>query len=127
MAIGKVELSFPSDKSMMLVLRLTAAGVLARAGLTVDVMDDVKLAVEEACNCLIGQECPPERILCTFEREERNLEIAVSALARETGKCGMEEDELRVVRAILESMVSSVEIDQTGGWIRKISMKVALN
>ena len=56
MAIGKVELSFPSDKSMMLVLRLTAAGVLARAGLTVDVMDDVKLAVEEACNCLIGQE-----------------------------------------------------------------------
>ena len=127
MAIGKVELSFPSDKSRMLVLRLTAAGVLARAGLTVDVMDDVKLAVEEACNCLIGQECPPDRILCAFERKDRDLEISVCALGTEVGKCGMEEDELRVVRAILESMVSSVEIDQTGGWIRKISMKVALN
>ena len=41
-----VELKLPARQEMMLVLRLTTAGVIARAGLTVDRMDDVKLAVE---------------------------------------------------------------------------------
>ena len=36
-----VELKLPAEQSMMLVLRLTTAGVVTRAGLTVDRMDDV--------------------------------------------------------------------------------------
>jgi anti-sigma regulatory factor (Ser/Thr protein kinase) len=38
---------------MLLVIRLTTAGVMARAGLTVDILDDLKMSVEEACYCLI--------------------------------------------------------------------------
>ena len=57
-----VELKLPARQEMMLVLRLTTAGVIARAGLTVDRMDDVKLAVEEACSCLIGQASSPRRL-----------------------------------------------------------------
>ena len=34
-----ISLTVPADKSMMLVIRLTTAGVLARARLTVDAID----------------------------------------------------------------------------------------
>ena len=40
-----VELKLPAEQNMMLVMRLTTAGVVARAGLTVDRMEDVKMAV----------------------------------------------------------------------------------
>ena len=48
-----VELSVPAHRDMMLVLRLTTAGVVARAGLGVDRINDVKMAVEEACALII--------------------------------------------------------------------------
>ena len=54
-----ISLTVPADKSMMLVIRLTTAGVLARARLTVDAIDDMKMAVEEACTLMISQQCPP--------------------------------------------------------------------
>ena len=38
---GAVALSIPADASMMLVARLTTAGAIARAGLTVDRMDSL--------------------------------------------------------------------------------------
>ena len=57
-----VELKLPAEQNMMLVMRLTTAGVVARAGLTVDRMEDVKMAVEEACNCLIGGDPAPRRL-----------------------------------------------------------------
>ena len=61
-----VELKLPAEQNMMLVLRLTTAGVVARAGLTVDRMEDVKMAVEEACNCLIDGESAPRRLCLRF-------------------------------------------------------------
>ena len=61
-----VELKVPAEQNMMLVLRLTTAGVVARAGLTVDRMDDVKMAVEEACSC--GGGLPPGRFKSTASR-----------------------------------------------------------
>ena len=39
-----IELSVPAHRDMMLVLRLTTAGVVARAGLGVDRINDVKMA-----------------------------------------------------------------------------------
>ena len=55
-----VELTVAAEPGMMLVIRLTTAGVVTRAGLTIDAMDNLKIAAEEACSCLIGQENPPK-------------------------------------------------------------------
>ena len=59
-----IELILPADSNLMLVIRLAAAGVIARAGVTVDRMDELKMAVEEACSCLMDQnaEAEPEFI-----------------------------------------------------------------
>ena len=121
-----VELKVPAEQNMMLVLRLTTAGVVARAGLTVDRMDDVKMAVEEACNCLLDSQKPPRSILLHFEDQGDALLIRVCG----DGDCSgaiISEDEAGVVRCILESLVDGVHICMHNSSIGALELRVALN
>lgn len=121
-----VGLSVAADSSMMLVIRLTTAGVIARAGLTVDTMDNLKMATEEACNCLIGQENPPERLSVCFACEDDDLVIRVRADASEAMEGEMDETELEIVRCILEALCDSVAFDVQSGRIQSIELRKAL-
>ena len=90
---GAISLTVPADKSMMLVIRLTTAGVLARARLTVDAIDDMKMAVEEACTLMISQQCPPGALCVEFFRKDAGLEIHVHSVAEHPCLCGMDPEE----------------------------------
>ena len=120
-----VELKVPAEQNMMLVLRLTTAGVVARAGLTVDRMDDVKMAVEEACSCLMDGENPPKRIALRFEDKGDALLISVCGDC-DCGGSVIEEDEAGVVRCILESLVDSVDVRMHENGICALELRVAL-
>jgi len=120
-----IELILPADPKLMLVIRLTVAGVIARAGVTVDRMDDMKLAVEEACSCLIGAEHAPERLTLKFSEDEQGLKINVCGNCDCRG-ASLGEDERSVVKCILESLVDGVELCMHGEAIGAIEMHVAL-
>ena len=119
-----VELKLPAEQNMMLVLRLTTAGVVARAGLTVDRMDDVKMAVEEACNCLIGGDPAPRRLCLRFAVEENFLKIRICSDGECTGAANA--DELGVVRCILESLVDGVDLCMHGDAFGAVELRIAL-
>ena len=121
-----VELSVAADTGMMLVVRLTTAGVVARAGLTVDVMDNLKMATEEACSCLIGQENPPERIALRFESVDGALVIRVCSGDCQHTQGGIDEAELDVVRCILEALADEAAFDVREGKIRSIELRARL-
>ena len=108
----------------MLVLRLTTAGVVARAGLTVDRMDDVKLAVEEASSCLIRESDGPELLRLRFAEADGALHISVCGEGGTPAPIG--EDEREVVRCILESLVDGAEIYMDGGAITGVELRVGL-
>lgn len=108
----------------MLVLRLTTAGVVARAGLTVDRMDDVKLAVEEACSCLIREAGGPELLRLRFTEAEETLRIAVRGEGGSPAPIG--DDEREVVRCILETLVDGAEIHTDGDAIAGVELRVRL-
>lgn len=121
-----VELALPAQRSMMLVLRLTTAGVIARAGLTVDRMDDVKLAVEEACSCLIGETGGPSRLRLRFAQEGAALRIRICG----DGACegaALPPEERTVVRCILESLVDDVELCMQGDVVGAVELRIALD
>ena len=121
-----VELKLPARQEMMLVLRLTTAGVIARAGLTVDRMDDVKLAVEEACSCLIGESGGPSRLRLRFVQEGAALRIRICG----DGDCegaAIPPEECSVVRCILESLVDDVELCMRGDVVGAVELRIALN
>ena len=121
-----VELSVAADAGMMLVIRLTTAGVITRAGLTVDVMDNLKMAAEEACNCLIGQENPPERIALRFSSEDDMLVIRAIAGDGDSVGGGMDEAELDVVHCILSALCDDVKFDVQDGRICAIELRTAI-
>lgn len=121
-----VELTVAAQFGMMLVIRLTTAGVVTRAGLTVDAMDNLKIAAEEACNCLIGQKNPPKRIRLTFDCRDDALCLSVQGLESECEIGDADAAELDVVRCILESLADSVRFDVHDGWIRAIELRSAL-
>ena len=119
-----VELKLPAQRGMMLVIRLTTAGVIARAGLGVDRMDDVKMAVEEACSCLMGGGAPGA-LRISFRDAGDRLLIQVrgdDGFAAQPATA----DELTVVQCILESLVDGVEIQMQDGAVRGVALCVAL-
>ena len=121
-----VELTVQAEPGMMLVVRLTTAGVVTRAGLTIDAMDNLKIATEEACNCLIGQKNPPARINLKYECRDGALHTVLSGLDMACESCDADEAELEIARCILETLVDGVDFEMCDGRIRAIELRSAL-
>lgn len=51
---GVITVTAPADASSIAIFRLVAAGVTARTDASIDVVDDVRIAVAEACNYLLA-------------------------------------------------------------------------
>lgn len=78
-----LEMTIPCEPRFLSVVRLTVAGVASRAGLGVAEIDDVKVAVSEACTNAIehayepveGKGCPAIRVRITAREGELRLEV----------------------------------------------------
>lgn len=122
-----VELSVPALPSMMLVIRLTTAAVLARSGITADAMDEMKLAVEEATNCLMQTSCI-SAVRCSFMRVSGGVSIRLRGVPDETADCTERQkreiapDEVAVIRCILATMADDVTLTEENGSIREVEL-----
>ena len=124
---GPVVLNLPADQNLMLVIRLTAAGVIARAGATVDRMDDMKMAVEEACGCLMEQVNPPRRLELRFTVREGRLAIRAEALEAGAETGDLTPENLEIMRCILLALVDVAEFEVRDGFIAAVDMQAALS
>ena len=53
-----VELRLPADSAYLAVLRTATAGLAARINFTLDDIEDLRIAVDEACAILLPQAVP---------------------------------------------------------------------
>ncbi len=72
------QMETPADPGYVAILRLAAAGIAARAGLTIDDVEDVRLAVDEACALLLPHAAPDSRLGARFELEEGCVSVELS-------------------------------------------------
>ena len=124
--VSPVELTVAAEAGLMLVVRLTTAGVVTRAGLTIDAMDNLKIAVEEACSCLIGQASSPRRLSLTYVCRDGALFIGIRGVDFTETSGGLDETELDVVRCILEALADGVTFEVRDGRIAFIELRAAL-
>ena len=113
-----------SQKEMMLIVRMTTLGVLARAGLTLDDMDDMKMAVDEAFGCLIEQSVGYEQIALHYEYDGEAASVRLSG----QGGCmaaSSEDDSSKdeILRCVLEFMADEVLIGKRGCTTAQIELK----
>jgi serine/threonine-protein kinase RsbW len=77
----EVELRFPADGAYVSVLRTVTAGVAARSQLTVDEIEDLRIAVDEACALLLPHARPGADLTATFTLEIGRIAFVASVAA----------------------------------------------
>ncbi|GAA3839963.1 ATP-binding protein [Streptomyces chiangmaiensis] len=133
--MATVELLFSALPEHVRTARLVAAAVARRAGVEEAVLDEVRLAVGEACTRAVGLHqsngiSAPVRVLLTEEEKQFSIEVGDEAPhavlgARTPGTPGAgdadaeaEEDEMGL--AVISGLVDDVEVTagESGGRIR---------
>jgi serine/threonine-protein kinase RsbW len=74
----QVTIRLPADGAYLSVLRTATAGLAARLDFTLDDIEDLRIAVDEACAMLLAQAIPGSSLECTFGLGADMLTIAVS-------------------------------------------------
>jgi serine/threonine-protein kinase RsbW len=75
-----VELRIPADSAYLSVLRTATAGLAARLAFNLDDIEDLRIAVDEACAVVLPQARAESDLRCTFYLAPASLAVEVSAL-----------------------------------------------
>ncbi|THA83117.1 ATP-binding protein [Streptomyces sp. A0592] len=134
--MATVELRFSAQPEHVRTARLVAAAVARRAGVEEAVLDEVRLAVGEACSRAVGLHrsnglTAPVRVVLTEEDKTFSIEVGdevpgpsgipadtVSGMAAVQESDGDTEDEMGL--AVISGLVDDVEVTsgESGGTIR---------
>ena len=106
-----VELRLPAEAAYVSVVRTATAGLAARLDFTVDEIEDLRIAVDEACAILLPDVAGGESLECLFRVGSDELEVTVSARTvgdhrPERGSFGW---------TVLEALAGSVESGRVDG------------
>jgi serine/threonine-protein kinase RsbW len=120
--LGAVELRIPARAEWVAVARLAAAAVGSRMRFSVDEIDDLKLAIAEACTNIIQRSEGIENIDIRWDANATDLRISVSGDGRspklESVK-GADEDQkvgglgVFLIRALMDTV--EYDVDQQRG------------
>jgi len=78
-----VVVCMPAEGAYLSVLRTATAGLAARLDFTLDEIEDLRIAVDEACAMLLSQAIPGTNLECAFDLGAEEMTITVSVTAAE--------------------------------------------
>lgn len=76
-----VHVRMPAESAYLSVLRTATAGLAARLDFTLDEIEDLRIAIDEACAMLLAQAIPGTDLECGFELGADQVTITVSVVA----------------------------------------------
>jgi serine/threonine-protein kinase RsbW len=77
-ARDQVTVRMPAEGAYLSVLRTATAGLAARLDFTLDEIEDLRIAVDEACAMLLSQAIPGSALECSFALGGDAMTISVS-------------------------------------------------
>ena len=109
-----VVLSVPADGAYLSVLRTATAGLAARLHFTLDEIEDLRIAVDEACAMLVTDAVEGTELTCRFHVGEASLSVAVTAEVRGTHKLPGTQT---FAWKVLTALAGDVEAEQSDGQV----------
>ena len=106
-----VELRLPADGAYVSVVRTTTAGLAARLDFLIDDIEDLRIAVGEACAMVLPEAEPDTDLVCSYFRSPGTLTVRVAVTATEPD--GPEYDSF--AWQVLSTMATRAEADASGG------------
>lgn len=110
--MGTVRLSIPTDAAFVRLARLVASGIGAQAELSVDEIEDLRIAVDEMCTTIIETADGGELTLA-FAFDDAAVRISGSATCRaDLDPADQQREELS--RQILDVVMDERAVDRQG-------------
>lgn len=100
-----VTVRLPAASAYLSVLRTATAGLAARLDFTLDEIEDLRIAVDEACAMLLAQAVPGTDLVCEFELTGDAMSISVSVLTVD----GLEPSRDTFAWTVLSSLAGDVD------------------
>lgn len=99
-----VELKLPAQSAYVAVLRMTTAGLAARLDFTLDDIEDLRMAVGEACALVLEHATPASELLAAYDLSDGSIRVSISA----GGLDGHEPDSASFGWQVLTALTSDV-------------------
>jgi serine/threonine-protein kinase RsbW len=100
-----VAITLPAEGAYLSVLRTATAGLAALLDFTLDEIEDLRIAVDEACAMLLTQAVAGADLECRFSLAEATLTVEVSALSQD----GVEPSRETFAWTVLEALAGDVD------------------
>lgn len=108
-----VEVRLPAAGAYLSVLRTATAGLAARLDFTLDEIEDLRIAVDEACAILLQQAVPGGVLRCVFRLVGDSLRVTVSAPTTDGHAPARDTFAWTVLSALAGEVEATVEEDRT--------------
>lgn len=106
-----VQITLPADGAYLSVLRTTTAALASRLNFTLDEIEDLRIAVDEACAMLLAQSHPGSDLTCEFAMTTDTLTVNVSVLTTDGREPSTDTFAWTVLTALAGEVTSSVDAD----------------
>jgi len=103
---SEIEMNVPAGGEYLSVLRTATAGLASRLDFTIDDIEDLRIAVDEACAMLLAQAVPGADLECRFELTVDAIDVAVSVLTLD----GQEPSRDTFAWTVLTALASDVDV-----------------
>ena len=107
-----VELRIPADSAYLSVLRTATAGLAARLDFTLDDIEDLRIAVDEACAMVLPQAGADSDLNCAFFLQGDTLSVAVTARCESPRAPNQDSFAWTVLSALTSTLDSTVDGDR---------------
>src|SRR5947199_10620582 len=112
----QVTIRMPADGAYLSVLRTATAGLAARLDFTLDEIEDLRIAVDEACAMLLAQALPGADLDCEFKLDDASIKVAVSVLTVD----GQQPSRDTFAWTVLSALAG--EVDSTAGVDNRVTI-----
>ena len=106
-----VTVCMPAEGAYLSVLRTATAGLAARLDFTLDEIEDLRIAVDEACAMLLSQAIPGTNLECAFDLGAEDMTITVSVTAAEPQVPARDTFAWTVLSALAGEVDSSADVE----------------
>lgn len=114
-----VELRLPADGAYVSVLRTTTAGLAARLDFTITDIEDLRIAVGEACALVLPEADPAQPLLAEFFLSPAQLTVRITVHGSEIGEPDFDSFAWQVLDTLAGSASAAVD---DGAFVVTVSM-----
>jgi len=118
----RVEVRLPAAGAYLSVLRTATAGLAARLDFTIDEIEDLRIAVDEACAMLLPQSVPGSDLRCAFELDGTTMLVTVTVVTPSPRLPARDTFAWTVLTALAGDVDGSAVEAADGTWLSSISL-----